>query len=179
LHESANLGLDSVSTSNNVATRDCGLESCRFHCCVIMQQHGLTSMIHQSSRCMLLIRSDMQSLIMSKHSRNCGSRESTLGHIDGNDVFDQWSISGLSFVNRKQMIHGKGTHRSRKGAFGRPRGSDKQANAIIMFEPRWVSVLTRSRAWAVAATLGRPNNWMMRTLAKNTRCDIDGTEDAR
>ena len=46
LHESANLGLDSVSTSNNVASWDCGLESRRGYFCVIMKQHGLNSTIH-------------------------------------------------------------------------------------------------------------------------------------
>jgi hypothetical protein len=28
----------------------------------------------------------------------------------------------VSFVNRGQMIHGRGKHRGRKGAFGRPWG---------------------------------------------------------
>jgi hypothetical protein len=31
----------------------------------------------------------------------------------------------VSFVNRGQVIHGKGTHRSRKGAFGKPWGPGK------------------------------------------------------
>jgi hypothetical protein len=40
----------------------------------------------------------------------------------------------VSFVHRWHMIHGRGKHRSRKGAFGRPWSPGKQASARITFE---------------------------------------------
>ena len=71
---------------------------------------------------------------MNKQSRKCNSRDSNPGHIDGNERFYHESTDALSFVHRGHMIQGKGKHRSRKGAFGRPWGPGKQAGARITFE---------------------------------------------
>jgi hypothetical protein len=89
---------------------------------------------------------------MNKHLRKCNSRDSNPGNIDGNDIFYHETTDAVSFVHRRHMIHGRGKHRSRKGAFGRPWGPGKQASARITFE----SPIAKESSPGVEPGLSRP-----------------------